>query len=88
MFQRAFAFARKHQVRHVWIDQECIDQEDPADIERHLNLMGRLYRESRYTVGVLSNLIYTSVRACVLMALTRSESGDFDELRNTLGQHN
>ena len=36
VFHRAFAFARKYKIRYVWIDQECINQYDPADIEKHL----------------------------------------------------
>ncbi|KAJ4368042.1 hypothetical protein N0V83_006397 [Neocucurbitaria cava] len=54
VFHRAFQFARRHGCAHVWIDQECIDQNDPADIERHLQIMHRVYRESKWTVAALS----------------------------------
>jgi hypothetical protein len=57
VFHRAFTFARKHYIRHVWIDQESIDQNDPADISKHLKLMDQLYAQSSYTIAVLSNTL-------------------------------
>lgn len=54
---RALRFARGQNCRHLWIDQECIDQDDPADIERHLQAMHRIYRESRWTAAILSRTI-------------------------------
>jgi hypothetical protein len=40
----------------VWIDQECIDQNDSVDVENHLQRMHEIYQRSRYTVVVLSTM--------------------------------
>jgi len=57
VLHRALRFARGQGCQYLWIDQECIDQDDPADIERHLQTMHRIYRESRWTVVTLSHTI-------------------------------
>jgi hypothetical protein len=57
VLHRALRFARGQDCRHLWIDQECIDQDDPTDIERHLQAMHRIYRESRWTAAILSRTI-------------------------------
>lgn len=55
VFHRAFCFARARNIPYVWIDQECIYQDDAEDKERHLRIMHRIYRDSRWTVAILSN---------------------------------
>jgi hypothetical protein len=45
----------------IWIDQECIDQDDPSDIERHLQLMHKVYRKSLYTVALLTQPVASAV---------------------------
>ncbi|KAF2868354.1 heterokaryon incompatibility protein-domain-containing protein [Massariosphaeria phaeospora] len=54
VFHRAMLFAQARKCPYVWIDQECINQQDPTDIERHLQVMDRIYSDSRWTVAVLS----------------------------------
>jgi hypothetical protein len=57
VFHRAVQFAQHKSIRRIWIDQECIDQEDTHDIESHLQDMHRIYRLSRSTVAVLSTVM-------------------------------
>ncbi|KAH6843754.1 hypothetical protein B0T12DRAFT_421015 [Alternaria alternata] len=38
---------------HIWIDQECKHQDDPLDVERHLQVMHRIYSNSKVTIAVL-----------------------------------
>jgi hypothetical protein len=47
-------FARQRRCPHLWIDQDCINQNDAGDIEKHLQIMHRVYSESRWTVAPLS----------------------------------
>ena len=54
VFHRAVQFARQCRCPYIWIDQECINQQDPTDIEKHLQIMHRVYKESRWTVALLS----------------------------------
>ncbi|KAF2811247.1 uncharacterized protein BDZ99DRAFT_498090 [Mytilinidion resinicola] len=51
-----FAAAKLPQPR-LWIDQECIDQDNPDDLESHLQIMHKIYSESAFTVAVLSSTI-------------------------------
>jgi hypothetical protein len=55
VFHRAIGFARARNCPYVWIDQECIYQDDAEDKERHLQVMHKIYKESRWTVAILSN---------------------------------
>jgi len=57
VFHRAMLFARSRSCIYVWIDQECIDQTDPTDIQAHLKVMHRVYKESEWTVAPLSHPI-------------------------------
>jgi hypothetical protein len=54
VFHRAIQYAKHRRCPYIWIDQECINQEDPADIERHLQVMHRVYSESKWTAAILS----------------------------------
>lgn len=54
VLHRAVCFARARNCRYIWIDQECIVQDDPTDIENHLQVMHRIYSGSMITVAVLS----------------------------------
>lgn len=54
VFYRAIRFARHKGCSLLWVDQECIDQSDPKNIEMHLQIMHRVYQASIYTVAPLS----------------------------------
>jgi hypothetical protein len=54
VFHRAMQYAKTKGYSYVWIDQECIYQNNDADRERHLQLMHRIYRASAVTIAVLS----------------------------------
>jgi hypothetical protein len=47
VFNQAIQFARQRRCPYIRIDQECIDQKDPADIKQHLQVMHRIYSKSR-----------------------------------------
>jgi len=57
VFHRAMLFARSRKCAFIWIDQECIDQTNMADIQAHLKIMHRVYQESEWTVAPLSHPI-------------------------------
>lgn len=42
VLHRAFCAAHHLECPFFWIDQDCIDQSDPADIQRHLEIMHRV----------------------------------------------
>jgi hypothetical protein len=54
VISRAADFARIRGISHIWIDQECIDQTNDADVQNHLQCMHHIYRRAQYTVGLLN----------------------------------
>ncbi|CAN9414300.1 unnamed protein product [Alternaria alternata] len=54
VFHRAIQYARTRGYTNVWIDQECIHQDDPTDVERYLQVMHRIYSNSKVTIAVLA----------------------------------
>lgn len=71
VFHRAIRFAQHQRCPRIWIDQECIDQKDPTDVERHLKIMHRVYKESKYTVAILSTPIRDAYSLEALLKVTR-----------------
>lgn len=62
VFHRAVQFAKLKGCPYIWIDQECIDQTNMNDIEQHLQIMHRVYSESRWTAAILSVGICTNAQ--------------------------
>lgn len=57
VLHRALTFAGKMlDTPLIWIDQECINQHDPVDVENHLQRMHEIYQKSRYTAVILSTM--------------------------------
>jgi len=57
VFHRVVEFSQTRQLARIWIDQECIDQDDPIDVEKHLQVMHRIYGFSCVTAVVLSTIM-------------------------------
>ncbi|OAG03238.1 uncharacterized protein CC84DRAFT_963665 [Paraphaeosphaeria sporulosa] len=72
VFHRSMRFARWQRCSYVWIDQECIMQTDPTDVERHLKVMHRVYGQSRWTVAVLATPISDEYNLEALLKVTRT----------------
>ncbi|KAF2183358.1 hypothetical protein K469DRAFT_534173, partial [Zopfia rhizophila CBS 207.26] len=56
---RAIMFAQGRNIPFIWIDQECINQDDPSDKERYLQVMHEIFSRSRFTIGILSFPVIT-----------------------------
>jgi hypothetical protein len=54
VLHRAVQFARAYDVPFIWIDQDCIDQQDRIDVQRHLHIVHEIFYQSRYAIGLLS----------------------------------
>jgi hypothetical protein len=58
VLHRALNFAKRRLEKPLlWIDQECIIQKDPADVEWHLQRMHKVYSMSAYTIALLSRVV-------------------------------
>ncbi|KAH6672899.1 heterokaryon incompatibility protein-domain-containing protein [Halenospora varia] len=51
---RAVNFAHARGVSLIWIDQECINQMDDADVQQHLQCMHTIYKQAKFAIGLLN----------------------------------
>ncbi|KAI0888961.1 heterokaryon incompatibility protein-domain-containing protein [Annulohypoxylon maeteangense] len=54
---RSLEFAHSKGIKRVWIDQECIHQDDSDDKRLLVGTMHRLYRQATLTLAILGNHI-------------------------------
>ena len=55
VMSRAIKFAANKSQRFIWIDKECIDQEDRNDKEAGIQSMDLVYQRSAWPVGLLNS---------------------------------
>lgn len=70
-------YAIAHSCHFLWIDQECIDQDDLVDKERHIQAMHLIYRSAEQVVAVLTCQITEQAHIDVLDALGVAEDHRF-----------
>ena len=51
---RAIAFGISYGVSLIWIDQECVDQEDPTDVQNHLQCNHVIFNQAEFKIGLLN----------------------------------
>ncbi|KAF3015240.1 pre-mRNA-splicing factor 8 [Neopestalotiopsis sp. 37M] len=73
ILDRAIAFAGSHNLGLIWIDKDCIDQNNRQDQEAGIQSMDLVYQRSRWTVGLL-NCIFDE--QCELDILAEMMEGD------------
>lgn len=59
VLERSISYAVTQGIRFIWIDQECIDQEDHLDLEQGVQCMDQVYRTAAHSIGLLSARIYS-----------------------------
>ncbi|ETS87170.1 hypothetical protein PFICI_00998 [Pestalotiopsis fici W106-1] len=74
VLRRAFAFARAHGIRKIWIDQECIDQEDEDEVAQAIQSMHVVYRQAAIVLAVLGH--HVTNRADINALEKLAEMGD------------
>ncbi|KAF7672944.1 hypothetical protein GT037_008895 [Alternaria burnsii] len=72
IFHRAWCFARAHKIPYIWIDQECIYQGNAEDKQRHLQIMDKIYKRSKWTVAVLSTELPDTMLSALALILQYS----------------
>ena len=81
---RAISFAIVHDVSLIWIDQECVDQTDPIDVENHLQCNHVIFYQAKFKVGLLNFKITNRRQIDGLMHITLAHAfsnGHSDVLR-------
>lgn len=56
---RAIRFAAEHEIRLIWIDQECMEQDDREEKELGIQSMDMVYQEATHTLILLNVRIAT-----------------------------
>jgi len=69
----AVNYCQAHQIPYIWIDQECINQDQVDDKELGINSMDMVYRRSAATVGVLTSQITQQKHLSALRMLLLDE---------------
>jgi hypothetical protein len=54
IMDRALRYAANKGLSFIWIDQECIEQDDPVEKELAIQSMHLVYRRSEYPLGLLT----------------------------------
>lgn len=66
VIRRAIDFAIFKGYRLIWIDQECIDQDDVEDKLLHIQAMHLIYRQASDVVAVLNSLLDNQAQVDIL----------------------
>ncbi|KAB2104252.1 hypothetical protein AG0111_0g7862 [Alternaria gaisen] len=75
VFHRAWCFARARKIPYIWIDQECIYQENAEDKQRHLQIMDKIYKKSKWTVAILSKEVPDAMLSALALYSRKDDQG-------------
>jgi hypothetical protein len=53
-------------VSFIWIDQECVNQEDPIDVQNHLQWNHIIFSQAKFAIGLLSFELYADQVDCLM----------------------
>jgi hypothetical protein len=54
LLDRVIAYAASQGFKLIWIDQECVDQEDPVQVDQSVKAYHAVYRQSQQVIAVLT----------------------------------
>lgn len=80
VLNRALDFAASKGINRIWIDQECIHQDDPVDVGKSIQNMHLVYKQAKYTLVLLGDHIQSVTDIQSLSQLT-STSDQFNALK-------
>lgn len=81
VLHRAIAFASVHSLNAIWIDQECIIQEDDQDKNDGIQAMDIVYQESSLPVAIAEFSFQTQGEIDIFVAIADPERYPFDPLK-------
>lgn len=70
---RASNYASAHELDLIWIDQECINQEDPLEKEIAIQSMDLVYKNASHTVALLDTYLGTQAQVDALTMVVLGE---------------
>lgn len=84
VLRRSIAYAVHNNITAIWIDQECINQDDPQEKEEAIQSMDNVYQEADHAIAVLGIYLETEVEITVLASLFGEPDFPFDPSRLTI----
>jgi len=84
ILSRAIAFAASKSQCFIWIDKECIDQDDRNDQEVGIQSMDLVYQRSAYPLGLLQSYFDRQAHLDVLDALIQGQPIKADQMLDLL----
>ena len=77
VLRRAARYAASKECGLIWIDQECIKQDDRDDKENGIQSMDRVYSNSKYPVGILKLRLQTQEELDAFALLASDEMTEY-----------
>jgi Heterokaryon incompatibility protein (HET) len=78
VLHRVLAYSKAREINAIWIDQECINQEDPIDKEDGIQSMDIVYQNSAHPIAILETCFQTQVELDIFAATVDPDFFDFD----------
>ena len=69
MLSRSIAYVAAYGVNSIWIDQICINQSDPVDKEKSIQVMDIVYQNSDHPIAVLEFCFQTQAEIDVFVSI-------------------
>ena len=75
---RALCFAQSRDIGAIWIDQECINQDDPVDKEDAIQSMDMIYEESAHPIAILESWFDKQEQVDIFASIADPDLFEFD----------
>lgn len=87
VLSRAVTYSKSRNINAVWIDQECINQDDPVEKEAAIQAMDLIYQGSDHPIAILEFCFETQAELDVFVSIADIQSFEFDPSQiETLGE--
>ncbi|KAL8747273.1 MAG: hypothetical protein Q9190_000817 [Brigantiaea leucoxantha] len=78
VLSRSIAYAEAHGINAIWIDQECINQNDPLDKNAAIQEMDLVYQDSDHPIAILEYSFPNQIELDVFSSICDSSYFTFD----------
>ncbi|MDI1493615.1 MAG: hypothetical protein OHK93_005911 [Ramalina farinacea] len=86
VLSRAMTYSKSRDINAIWIDQECINQNDPAEKEAAIQAMDLIYQGSDHPIAILEFCFETQAELDVFVSIADVQSFELDPTQiETLG---
>lgn len=84
VLSRAIRYANIHKLRYIWIDQECIEQDNRQDKEAGIQSMDLVYQRSAYPVGIIDCYFSKQSQIDILELIMEGENFTTDQMEDLI----